>query len=64
MTDTVILLTIATVGLGVYVTYLHGVLRRYRVWASQATALLMSAAVQLHGEEFISELEKDEEKYS
>ena len=46
MTDSMIALSVLVVGLGLYATYQHSVIVRYRAWTKQAQyALAMSAAM-------------------
>ena len=46
MTDTMIFLTVALIGSGIYITYLHSILSRYRRWSREAQSLLMSFAMK------------------
>ena len=52
MIDTYVFLAIALVAAGLYITHLHVVLGRYRKWASQAQALLMSLSMKAAMEEY------------
>lgn len=57
MNDSMIALGALVIGLGLYVTYQHSVIVRYRAWTKQAQyALAMSAAL------LAEELVKPEEK--
>lgn len=52
MIDTYVFLAIALVAAGLYITYLHMVLSRYRRWAAEAQALLMSLSMKAAMEEY------------
>ncbi len=50
--DSMILLTVVCIGLGLYVTHLHNTIRKYRAWSKQASELLMSMAMKQAMDEY------------
>ena len=60
--DSMILLTVLCVGMGLYVTHLHGVIRKYRAWSKEASALLMSLAVSKASEEYGFDIEERDDE--
>lgn len=60
--DSMILLTVLCVGMGLYVTHLHGVIRKYRAWSKDASALLMSLAVSKASEEYGFDIEERDDE--
>ena len=59
--DSMILLAVLCIGMGLYVTHLHGVIRKYRAWSKDASALLMSLAVSKAAEEYGFDIEERED---
>ena len=59
--DSMILLAVLCIGMGLYVTHLHGVIRKYRAWSKDASALLMSMAVSKVAEEYGFDIEERED---
>ena len=62
MTDTMILLAAALIGAGVYIMHLHNIIGKYRRWASEAQALLLSLSMKQAIEDF-DRTEKAREEY-
>jgi hypothetical protein len=48
--------------MGLYVTHLHGVIRKYRAWSKDASNLLMSLAISKASEEYGFDLEEREDE--
>ena len=59
--DSMILLAVVCIGLGLYVTHLHNIIRKYRAWSKQASELLMSLAVKSAMEEYGFDMEERED---
>lgn len=61
MSDTELLLSVVCVGLGVYATYQHSLISRYRKWADKASAQLIHAALIMASYEKETEDDTDSE---
>ena len=63
MTDSMIFLAVALVASGLYIMHLHSIISRYRKWAAEAQALLMSLSLKAAMEEYGFDVEerKDED---
>ena len=61
MIDTYVFLAVALVAAGLYITHLHVVLGRYRRWAAEAQAVLMSLSLKAAMEEYGFDTETKEE---
>lgn len=59
--DSMILLAVLCIGMGLYVTHLHSVIRKYRSWSRDASNLLMSMAMSKAAEEYGFDLEEKED---
>ena len=59
--DSMILLAVLCIGMGLYVTHLHGVIRKYRAWSKDASALLMSLAMSKAAGEYGFDIEERED---
>ena len=59
--DSMILLAVLCIGMGLYVTHLHGVIRKYRAWSKDASTLLMSLAMSKAAEEYGFDMEERED---
>ena len=62
MIDTYVFLAVALVAAGLYITHLHVVLGRYRRWAAEAQALLMSLSMKAAMEEYGFDLKEKEDE--
>lgn len=61
MNESLIALSALVVGLGLYATYQHSVIVRYRKWSAQAQSLLIAVTMEKAMKEYGFDLEEDDD---
>jgi hypothetical protein len=60
--DSMILLAVLCIGMGLYITHLHSVIRRYRAWSKEASNMLLSLAMSKAADEYGFDLEERDDE--